>query len=258
MAMTIDDLIFHGYSLWALERSEVGTILDARRVPIHRWNFDSHSPTGIAVDNVHVTDPASVIFFTGPDEGLLKTGAQTIRGAIAMEVAWVGRVQNPVPMTVLHEVNAGQGSRITATEAQQYVQTWQEARTSPNGAVGFLPATLQMETYGELQADLFENGRNQIRLDIANFLNLPASILDGSANSASLTYETREGERQELVEWLEYWLAPIESRLSAPDITPRGQYIRFDRTNLIAVPNQDHGPVGADAGATQEVTPNES
>ncbi|MCR2785432.1 MULTISPECIES: phage portal protein [unclassified Microbacterium] len=243
MLLTLDDLLFYGWSLWAVQRSEAGTILDARRVAPHQWAFDSNTPLGIRVNNQPVTDRSSVILFAGPSEGLLQTAADTIRGARAMEKAWVGRVQNPLPMTVLHEVASGSGgTRITPQEAQEYVDAWSQARTSVNGAVGFLPATLNMETYGEVNADLFENGRNQIRLDIANFLNLPASLLDGSANSASLTYVTREGERQELVEWLEFWLAPIEARLSMDDVTPHGQFVRFDRSNLTVTPNQSHGP----------------
>jgi hypothetical protein len=254
MALTLDDLIFYGWSLWALERTETGTITDALRVAQDRWEFDKNTALGIRVNGEEVTDPSSVILFAGPDEGLLKTGADVIRGAKAIERGWIGRAQNPIPAMVLHEVSgaAGGGSRITAAQAQEYVELWAEARTSPNGAIGFLPANLQMEVYGTEAPDMYESARNANRLDVANLLNLPASVLDGSTAEASLTYTTQEGTRQELVEWLEFWLAPIESRLSKDDVTPHGQVIRFNRSNLIRVPNQTHGPDLPESDASQE------
>lgn len=239
MAWTVDDLMFYGWSLWALERSEAGTITAGARVPQSRWSFDESSPLGIKVNDRAVTDPRSVILFRGPDEGLLSCGADVIRGARAMERAWVGRVQNPIPAMVLHETER---NGVTENEAKAYVKTWSEARTSPNGAVGFLPSTLNMEVYGDTVADLFTEGRNNVRLDVANILNLPASLLDGSTATASLTYQTAQGEFSQLTSWLEYWLAPIESRLSMDDITPRGQVVRFDRSNLSSVPADTHGP----------------
>jgi hypothetical protein len=251
MANTVDDLIFSGWSLWALQRSAAGTILDAVRVPLSRWSFDQNAGVGIRVDDKPVEDAASVILFAGPDEGLLATGTEVIRGARAMEEAWVGRVRNPVPMTVLHEVSDG-GTRVTPEQAKTYVDAWSAARRSADGAVGFLPHNLNMEVYGETVADLFTEGRNNVRLDVANLLNLPASVLDGSTATASLTYQTAQGEFSQLASWLEYWLAPIEARLSMDDITPHGQVIRFNRGDLTK--NQPYGSTLI-AGAEPEPTP---
>lgn len=238
MAWTLDDLIFNGWSLWAVERS-AGQIVNAGRIHPARWAFDQTAPLGIKVDDQDVTDARAIILFAGPDEGMLSTADDVIRGAKAMEKSWVGRVQNPVPMTVLHEVK-DQG--LSATEAKAYVDAWSAARKSPDGAVGYLPAGLQMEVYGDTEADLFTEGRNNVRLDVANHLNLPASALDGSTATASLTYVTQEGDRQELIDFLEYWMAPIDARLSMDDVCPAGQVIRFDRSSLTAAPNDSHGP----------------
>lgn len=252
MAHTLDDLIFHGWSLWALNRSETGTILDAVRVRFDRWTFDDKAEHGITIDGAPLVDPRSVILFQGPDEGLLANGAETIRGARAMEKAWVGRVRNPIPAMVLQEVER---NGVTETEAKEYVKAWSTARRSDDGAVGFLPAGLNMNVYGDTNADLFTNGRNNVRLDIANLLNLPASLLDGSTATASLTYVTQEGQRTSLVDYLEYWLAPIEARLSQQDVTPRGQIVRFNRNNLTDVPNDSHGPEVTSVSEAVESTP---
>jgi hypothetical protein len=240
IADTVDDLIFHGWALWTVQRGEGGEILDALRIPFSQWSFDENTPLGVKVKDQPVTDPRSVILFQGPDDGLLRTGADVIRGARAMEAAWVGRVQNPIPAMVLHEVER---NGVTEAEARQYVDVWSAARTSPNGAVGFLPAQLNMEVYGETATDLFTEGRNNVRLDVANLLNLPASVLDGSTATASLTYQTAQGEFSQLNAWLEYWLAPIEHRLSQNDVSPNGQLIRFARGNLSALTNLGPEPL---------------
>lgn len=251
IALTLDDLIFYGWSLWYVERSaDTGSILDAFRVSYDRWAFDQSSPIGVTIDGHQITDPGSVILFAGPDEGLLAAGAETIRGALAMSRAWVGRVQSPIPAMVLHEVSGGGGSAVTPEQAQGYVDAWTAKRSAPGGAVGFLPANLNMEVYGDTNPDLFTEGRNNIRLDVANFLNLPASVLDGSTATASLTYSTAQGEFSQLNSWLEYWLAPIEARLSQDDVTPHGQTVRFDRAGLSVAASASAAPVISD-GATQ-------
>lgn len=245
MALTIDDCIFHGWSLWTVERSAADSrqILDASRLSYDRWDFDNSTAYGITVDNRPLEDPASVILFAGPDEGILATGSEVLEGAIAMRRAWVGRVESPIPAMVLQEKDTGGGSRITTEQAEAYTAAWRANRKAPGGAVGFLPANLTMEVFGETTADLFTEGQNNIRLDVANLMNLPASLLDGSTATASLTYTTAQGEFSQLNSWLEYWLAPIEARLSQDDITPHGQLVRFDRSNLSAVaPADSHGP----------------
>ncbi|MDL9978844.1 phage portal protein [Microbacterium candidum] len=252
MALTLDDLIFGGWSLWVVVREPgtvqpdgttvPGSIIEAGRLHPSRWAFDQSSPTGVAIDNRPVIDPASVILIAGPDEGLLSVAADAIRGWRHMEEAWVGRVRNPIPAMVLHE-KAENG--VSQTEAEAYVAAWAKNRLSPNGAVGFLPASLDLEVHGESSADLFTEGRNAARIDIANHLNLPVSMLDGSPATASLTYATQEGTHAQIVDDLEYWLAPIEARLSQPDVCPTGRRVRFSRENLTAASGQPYGATAA-------------
>ncbi|MBS1674663.1 MAG: hypothetical protein JSS74_11955 [Actinobacteria bacterium] len=246
-AWTLDDLMFTGWALWALDRTG-DTITSAARVPRTRWTFADESPTGIAVNGTPVTDPDAVLLICGPDEGLLVTARDAIRGWRHMEKAWVGRARNPIPLIVLHEV---QDNGVTESEAKAYVSAWSAARTSENGAVGFLPASLALEVHGDVEADLFDKGRNAARIDIANQTNLPVSYLDGSTATSSLTYVTQEGSRNQVIDDLEYWLAPFEHALTT--LTP-GKKIRVNRSNLTAVPNDTFGPTTrTDTTTTQEV-----
>lgn len=238
MSLTLDDLVFHGWSLWAVQRDSSGAITDAGRIVYQDWAFDTTSPTGVRIGSKPVINATEVILFAGPHEGILIRARDSIRGWRHMEAAWVGRVRNPVPLVVLHEAEA---NSVTQPEAEMYVAAWARNRTSPTGAVGWLPATINLEVYGELEADLFDKGRNAARLDLANHLGLPASALDGTAATASLTYVTQEGDRNALVDDLEMWMGPIESRLSQPDIAGPGKVIRFSRTNLTNTPNDPYG-----------------
>lgn len=191
-AWTLDDLLFTGWSLWAIERDSFGTITKAARIPRAHWTFSDESPpTGVSANGAPVTDPPnSVLLICGPDEGgLLITARDSIRGWRYMEKAWVGRARNPIPLIVIHEA---QENGTTQDEAQAIVSAFAAARTSENGAVGFLPAGLNLEVHGAVEADLFDKGRNASRIDIANQVNLPVSYLDGSTATSSLTYVTQE------------------------------------------------------------------
>ncbi|MCE4024669.1 hypothetical protein LXM50_01640 [Microbacterium sp. Au-Mic1] len=244
MALTLDDLIFNGWSLWGVRRGAKtegaahAPILDAVRIAPQRWTFDANSPTGVSVNGAHVQDPDSVILFQGPDEGVLTTSADTIRAWRALSRTRVSKARNPIPMTVLQETTP---NTVTQAEAEAFVEAWGNKRAQENGMVGFLPAKVTMQTHGDTKPEMFDTAFNALRLDVANALNLPASLLDGSTATASLTYVTTEGQRTSLIDWLEYWLAPIEARLSMPDVTPLGSVVRFDRSNLINVPNDRHG-----------------
>ncbi len=245
-AMSLDDVVFTGWSMWAVERDEAGAITDADRIERDAWRFDPESPTGVALKRglgwvpLPSGDEDKVILFAGPDEGLLSSAHDAIVGWRHMERAWVGRVRNPIPLIILQEKEPG---RIRQAEAQGYVDAIGKGRTSPNGTVAFLPGTIEAKALGEAKADLFNEGRNAARIDFANFLNLPVTYLDGSTATSSLTYVTQEGDRNQVIDDLEYWIAPFDARLSEPDVTgnPR-KVIRLNRSNLTNTPNDPSGP----------------
>lgn len=229
LAWTIDDLIFHGYSLWAVKRNPwTTTIIDAVRVPFELWQLDQW--TGEILVNGQKVNQNEVILIPGGFEGIIEAGVDTIRGAHALQRAWIGRAQNPIPLIELHQLT---DDELDDEEVDQVVADWAAARTSPNGAVGFTDYRFEVRVHGTLTTDLFEEGRNAIVLDVARLMSLPASLLDGSMSTASLTYSTQEGKRNEFVDYsLPIWLKPIEARLSMDDVCPPGQRIRFDMTSL--------------------------
>ncbi len=67
--------------------------------------------------------------------------------------------------------------------------------------------------------------------------------MDASLSTASLTYSTQEGQRNEFADFtLPYWMEPIQQRLSMDDVVLPGERVRFDLTELFTVPNSPNGP----------------
>lgn len=240
MIWTLDDLIFAGMALWSVEREggkADGRILEVTRIPIEWWTLDD---TGRILVNEQPVQAHEVCLFTAASEGLLEFATRSIRGALLLEDAWVKRSRNPIPLVELHEtIDNG----LREGEAEALVQDFIDARDDVNGMVSFTPFNVELKTHGESAPQLAIEGRNFVKVDIANFLNLPAAALDGSLSTASLTYSTREGSRNEILDAVEgYWLDPIGWRLSQDDMTAPGTRIRSDFGNLRTVTPSPTGP----------------
>ncbi len=224
MLWTIDDLIFGGVSLWTVERDAKGNVSNALRVPPEWWEVTPDLE--ILVNGVPASD-GSVIMFEGPQDGLLELADTDIRAAANMTKAWASRVKSPVPLVELHQ---NEDVQLDRAEIDAAIAEWETAR-SAGGATGWTPYNIDLRVHGDAKTELYVEGRNASRLDFANYLQVPASLLEGSMSTASLTYSTQEGQRNELVDYsLSYWAAPIEARLSLDDVVPRGQRVAFDLT----------------------------
>lgn len=240
MAWTIDDLLFYGWSLWAVQRGTDRTILDAVRVAPEWWSINQDNDIEV---NGNTVDPDTVVLFPGPTEGLLEFAATTIRAARNIEQSWAGRVRNPVPITELHQTT---DDALEPEEITALLDTYTAARRDPNGAVVYTPPDIELKVHGEQASSYLVEARNAVRLDVANMTGLPAEALDGSLSTASLTYTTQEGTKTEITDALREWYEPIEARLSQDDVVPRGQRVRFDRTDLAAPVPSPTGPTVED------------
>lgn len=241
MLWTLDDLIFGGVSLWMVERGTRDQITDAVRVLPEFWEVTPDLEIRVNGEKVA---PEQVILFEGPQDGLLDIAAVDIRSALAMRTAWSSRVTSPVPLVELHDTDPT--AELTDAEIDDLISQWEAARKS-GGATGYTPARIEARIHGAVSSDLFIEGRNASRLDFANYMNIPASLLEGSMATASLTYSTQEGRRNELADYsLSYWAEPIEARLSMDDITPRGTRIAFDWSELLTPIQPGTAPVKED------------
>jgi phage portal protein BeeE len=240
MLWTLDDLIHGGWSLWAVERGSEGQILDAMRVPPEWWEI---SPDNVITVHGQEVTQDSVILFNGPFEGLVEAGAHTVRAFQNLERAWAKRVRQPIPATELHQTTDDQ---LDGDEIQELVDDWGRM-LDEGGGVAFSPSSIEVRTHGEAATDLFVEGRNAATLDVARMLNVPAPMLDASLSAASLQYSTKSEARNDFIDLtLNFWMTPIEARLSLDDVLPRGQRTAFDLSNLTTLPQPATGPASED------------
>lgn len=241
MASTLDDHIFYGWSLWGIQRHPwTGTILDGWHIPVSCWRIetDAEGVAHILVNDQRV-DSRSVILFPGPFDGLLNVAQRTVRGGINLEQAWSAKVRNPIPNIVIEEKEQGS---LKKREVKEYLAAVSKGRRSPDAAILFQDGRVNIRFEGNANADLMIAGRNALRVDVANHLNLAAEQVEGAKHASTLKYETDESQQIALVDRMAFWTEPIEHRLSMDDVTAPGTRIRFDfgdTTNRTNIPTED-------------------
>jgi hypothetical protein len=243
---TLDDMLFSGYGLWLVDRGARAKIGDGTRVPPACWEFTDDwqiklkGPYGNTDGTDRIADADEVLLFPSPMDPLLEVAARTIRAARNLEDSWAARVRDPIPHTFIKQVEDidledddqpevdAEGNEVPhVSEAQTLVDNYVKARRQPTGAVSFVPYGYDVQTAGDVTPDLFVEGRNAVKLDIANFVGLRASLLDASPAAASLTYTNQETGRTELNEDIAGWALGLTARLSMDDVVPNGVSVRF-------------------------------
>lgn len=227
MQLTVDDLIYTGWSLWGVERGADGMPLRMDRVPRTWWEI---SPGGeILVESTPV-DPSSVVLIPGPHDGILNFGRRTLTTAALLEEAVGNTARAPIPAIDLHQTS---DVPIDEAELQGIIAKWVAARQGANGGVAYTNAALEAKVLGSPVENLLIEGRNASAVDVSRLLGMPAAMIDATNAGASLTYETIEGR---LAQFLDYgvlaYMLPIAARLSMDDVMPRGQRAEFDTATL--------------------------
>lgn len=246
MAWTLDDLMFTGWSLWL--KQYAGTELIAtQRCPRNRWRLTGEGTVQLTDDGDNWVDALArdVILIPGPQEGLLDIAADTIRAARAIELTIADRAVTPSAEIEIKNTN---GDVLTPDEIDDLVEDYIDSRRKIGSqTVGYTPTGYDVIHHGNEQNNMLIEARNAIRLDIAAYFNLPAALLDASLSTASLTYSTQEGKRNELIDYsLSFWADPIAARLSQDDIVDLGLRTRFDMTEFTALVNNPTSPVTED------------
>lgn len=227
MLWTVDDLIFGGWSLWAVERGSGKAITDGMRIPPSYWDFGDDDEILIGGEPV---DEDQVILFPGSHEGILNSSGRTVRGARKLEAIWVSRAARPIPAAELHQTNQ---TEMTQTEIDNLVDDWTEVLDDSEGGVAFTPWNIELKPHGEGSSDLIIQGRNAAAIDGARAVGVPAALVDASNVNSTLTYETMQGRNLEYIERsLSLYTTPIEAVLSMDNVTSRGTRIAFDTSTL--------------------------
>lgn len=229
MLWTVDDLLFSGWSLWAVTRDGSGHVTAGARVLIDRWSFDE-AGVGVLLDGEPVTT-ADVLLIPGFHEGILQYGEVAIRHAVNVNRAAGKAAETPSANLELHQTN---DAPMTDVDIKTLIASWAAARRGENGGVAYTNSAIELKEHGAYQEHLLIEGRNAAAVDIARVAGVPAALIDASSSQASLSYQTVEGRNAEFVDYgLAPMLSAISARLGMDDVVPSGVSMRFDLESFI-------------------------
>ena len=236
---TVDDLIWYGAAIWiilardgiATRENPGGLPVRARRIPITDVDVvlserltDYQQIIGYRINGTTL-DPGQVIYFNASNEGVLQYGARTLSQAIQLEDAANRFASVELPAGVLQNV----GHELGQDEAAEVVEAFQVARRT--NAVAFLQ-NVEYTRVDLNPADLqLVDARATAATDVARLFNVPVTMIGASptGNSSALLYSNVS---QNTAQFVQLGCAPyintIERTLSLPNVTPRGQSVRFD------------------------------
>lgn len=227
LTWTVDALFFHGRAWWHVtEYDAAGWPRWVRRVPEEEVTFDeSGRVTHFYGAPVNARD---VIRFDGPHEGVLTRGADTIRRATRINRAAAKAEDNPVPSIDLHN----EGENLSQEEIDKLTANWRKARAG--SGVGYSSKALTVRTLGQHPEQLLIDGRKAINLELARHMGAPEWAVSVATEGSSLTYTNRQSRNGELIDqFLSPYMTAIKDRLSLRDITPLGQKVVFDLSELV-------------------------
>lgn len=250
---TVDDLLFHGWSLWAVKRyADTGKVSAAERVPFQSWSFGDE---GVILIHDQEVDPAEVVLIPGLDEGLLTYGADTIRHAERLIRAASTAAETPAANLELHQTTP---APMAGPEIDDLIRRWADARRGKNGGVAFTNSAIEVKEHGSASEHLLVEGRNAASVDVARAAGIPAAMVDATGPQSSLTYQTVESRNAEFVDYgLAPFMAAIVGRLGMDDVVPAGVRIEFDLGNYATPPSGGRPSIGVpdDHGMPNELGP---
>ena len=230
MLATADDLLFYGWSLWLITRTDVdGFPLRAVRIPYTGWDV---SADGHLIDaDGHPFDAAGVILIQGPHEGVLNFGARSIRAASTLESTAAEVARTPF------RIGLHQTSEITLSAAERAEIVAETRRAlADNQGILFTNSALEVTEYRLDSAELLIGGRQAAALDVARHVHIPGAMIDAEPTGNSLTYSNPESRNTQFLDYcLSAYTDAIAAALSMDAVVPAGQRTAFDTSTLTTI-----------------------
>ncbi|MGI9143416.1 MAG: phage portal protein [Fluviibacter sp.] len=204
------------------------TWIDPLRVS-YNTNMNGTQVTQYSIDGTYIPDSGvgSLITFSSTEEGVLARAGRTISAAIALEDAAYNMAKDPAPAVVLKN----NGYDLTSDQVTSLLDTWKTARQTRSTA--YLNQAVDISAFGFDPAKMQLNeARQHVATELARVMNLPAWAVDAPSGD-SMTYSNNVDRRKDLIASFRGIISTIEDRLSMPDITPQGTYVRFDMDEFL-------------------------
>lgn len=245
------DWFFEGWACFGF----TDDMTDCLHIPFGMWKLDDDGYVLVTSDLVPLRYQAILIAIPlgYGENGILHDGVDTIDQAQKIDAAYQARLDNPIPLTVL-SLRDDMYFGYSREERASVRDEWNEGRRKNSTALK--PESMKVDLPGAtVGGDLYETGRNAVRLDLANHTGLPASILEGvrqggSGGGTEMRYQGvgNGGERSDLWEYgkARQMLQAFEARMSLDDVVDSGLSIRGDLSNMFATPNPNTTPTSED------------
>jgi len=164
------------------------------------------------------------------------------RAAQALATTARERSEHPEALVELHYTGE---LTLTPEEIKELLNSYLKARAATGGrAVSFTPKNVEMRVHAADANALIIDGRNAAALDIARVIGIPASMIDATVNTASLTYATAEGNNAQFIDYgLRKYMDAVTAALSMNTLTAVGETITFD-TRPLRNPAPTAPPIG--------------
>jgi HK97 family phage major capsid protein len=219
LTQLFEDLLFDGIAWWqVVQLGYDGFPSEVRRLDPSVVHED---PDGRRYVNGQFVPDSELICFPSTNPGLLEVGARAIRTCLKLDAAAARYADEPIPPGYATPKTEEEPSQ---EEVDNWLISWNKARGSR--ATGYVPARLDYKTVVVTaeQMQLAESRQHAV-LEIARATGIDAEDL--GVSTTSRTYANEEQRRKALLDFtLGHYVSAVQERLSMPDVTPRGSYVR--------------------------------
>jgi hypothetical protein len=230
MSWTLDDLMMFGRAFWYISsRTADGYPATFTRLPAGSiTTTDMVGPVWFAPSkevyfNGGMLDPANLVQFLSPAQGMIYSAPGAIETALKLEAARNRNASSSIPAGVLKQTG---GEPLSAQELADLASAFNAARSTNQTA-----ALNEYLTYTETNSTpdkmlLIEASQYQA-LEMSRLANVPPYLV-GVATGA-YSYQSSQQARADLYLFgVKLYADAIASALSMDNVLPRGTYVEFD------------------------------
>jgi len=235
MAWTFDDLFHFGRAFWVItSRTQDGFPASFTRIPAGSvTTTDQAGPVWYAPSKEvyflgNMINPADLVQFLSPIQGIIYMSEQTVATALKLEAARYRNAESSIPAGVLKQTG---GEPLSASELADLASAFNAARaTNQTAALNeFLSYT---ETTATPDKMLLIDAANYQALECARLTNVPPYLVGVSTGAYS--YQSSEQARADLyIFGVQAYASCIASTLSQNNVLPRGTYVEFDTEKFL-------------------------
>jgi phage portal protein BeeE len=235
MAWTFDDLFHYGRAFWVItSRTQDGFPASFTRIPAGAVTTpDQAGPVWYAPSKEvfflgNMINPADLVQFLSPIQGIVYMSEQTVATALKLEAARYRNAESSIPAGVLKQTG---GEPLSATELADLASAFNAARaTNQTAALNeFLSYT---ETTATPDKMLLIDAANYQALECARLTNVPPYLVGVSTGAYS--YQSSEQARADLyIFGVQAYANCIASTLSQNNVLPRGTFCEFDTEKFL-------------------------